>query len=423
MQKTSSLSFAEPAAAARQSGTDSSHSKLGAFDRWLIQRALRSMHNPPVVCELWNGERIYTSQQAPQSTLRINNRRALFKVLRNPEKYFGDCYIGRQVEIPDGDLLDFLLAIYKHAPLNIWSTHARRHVWKGLPKSGHNSLRESRANAQHHYDIGNDFYQLWLDKNMQYSCAYFPQASMTLEQAQVAKMEYICRKLQLRPGQTVVEAGSGWGGLALYMAQQYGVTVKAYNISQQQVSYARQRAMEAGLADKVQYIEDDYRNISGQYDVFVSVGMLEHVGVDNYFALGQIIARCLNNDGRGLIHSIGRNKPKPVNSWIGRRILPGAQPPALSEMMQVFEAGEFSVLDIENLRLHYAKTLQHWLSKFDAAGLQINGMFDESFSRTWRLYLAGSIAAFSIGELQLFQVVFSRKTNNNLPWSRELWYR
>jgi cyclopropane-fatty-acyl-phospholipid synthase len=196
------------------------------------------------------------------------------------------------------------------------------------------------------------------------------------------------------------------------------VTVRAYNISKQQVSYARQRAQEEGLSDRVEYVLDDYRNIEGEYEVFVSVGMLEHVGRRDYPALGDVIDRCLKPDGRGLIHTIGRVRPGPMNAWIERRIFPGAYPPSLKEMMDIFEPHRFSVLDVENLRLHYARTLELWLDRFEQNRDAITMMMDEEFVKAWRLYLAGSIAAFRVGELQLYQVVFTRSINNELSWSR-----
>ncbi len=281
-----------------------------------------------------------------------------------------------------------------------------------------NSLDGSRDNIHHHYDIGNDFYQLWLDAEMLYTCAYFPDPTISLEAAQLAKMELVCRKLRLQPGQSVVEAGCGWGGLARYMAKNYGVKVQAYNISSEQIAYARQRAGEEGLAGQVEYIKDDYRNISGRYDAFVAVGMLEHVGPDHYQELGQLINRSLTEDGFGLIHTIGQNRAAPLSPWFLQRIFPGSYPPTLREMMALFEPCDFSVLDVENLRLHYAKTCEHWLSRFEENQERVRVLFDETFVRTWRLYLSGCIANFQLGNLQLYQVVFARPGNNRIPLNR-----
>jgi cyclopropane-fatty-acyl-phospholipid synthase len=202
------------------------------------------------------------------------------------------------------------------------------------------------------------------------------------------------------------------------MAREHGVSVRAFNTSREQVRCAKERVAREGLAGRVEFVEDDYRNIGGEYDVFVSVGMLEHVGPSRYRELGEVIHRCLKPRGRGLIHSIGRNRPAPVNAWIQKRIFPGAYPPTLSEMAEIFEPRAFSVLDVENLRLHYARTLEHWLERYEGQLPRVREMFDERFVRAWRLYLAGSVAAFRSGTLQLFQVLFTRPGNNDIPWSR-----
>jgi cyclopropane-fatty-acyl-phospholipid synthase len=221
----------------------------------------------------------------------------------------------------------------------------------------------------------------------------------------------------------VVEAGCGWGSLALHIAGRYGATVRAFNISREQIDYARHRARAQGLEQKVEFIEDDYRNINGRYDAFVSVGMLEHVGRENYAELGRVARRSMTSEGRGLIHSIGRNRPQPLHPWIERRIFPGAYAPSLGEMMQIFEPWNLSVLDVENIRLHYALTLRHWLERFEGALGRVRAMsFDETFVRMWRLYLAGSVAAFETGTMQLFQVLFTTQENNRIPLTREFIY-
>ena len=224
--------------------------------------------------------------------------------------------------------------------------------------------------------------------------------------------------MRLRPGESVVEAGCGWGTLALHMARHYGVRVRAFNISREQVAYARERAEREGLAGQVEYVQDDYRNITGRYDAFVSIGMLEHVGVDNYEGLGAVVSRSLGDNGRGLIHSIGRNYPAPLQPWIEKRIFPGAYPPSLGQMMRIFEPWDLSILDVENLRLHYAQTLRHWLELYETASDRVEQMFDAKFVRMWRMYLAGSIAGFTTGTLQLFQVVFATRQNNDVPMTR-----
>ena len=209
------------------------------------------------------------------------------------------------------------------------------------------------------------FTKLWLDQLMVYTCAYFPNEEASLEEAQQAKFDLVCRKLWLRPGETVVEAGCGWGSLAMYMAEHYGVKVKAFNISHEQIRVAREMAKQKGLSCMVEFVEDDYRNITGSYDAFVSVGMLEHVGREHYPELGRVIQRSIGDRGRGLLHFIGRRRSLPFSVWIRKRIFPGAYAPTLRESMEVLEPHAYYVLDVEDLRLHYARTIEHWLSRFE----------------------------------------------------------
>jgi cyclopropane-fatty-acyl-phospholipid synthase len=202
------------------------------------------------------------------------------------------------------------------------------------------------------------------------------------------------------------------------MAHRYGVTVTAFNLSREQISYARDRAKREGLEGRVTFVEDDYRNIAGKCDAFVSVGMLEHVERRHYAELGAIIRRSLSPTGRALLHTIGRNRPLPPPRWILKRIFPGGNMPTLAEIADVLEPNDFCVLDVENLRLHYAQTLEQWLARFEANRGVVSTMFDERFVRLWRFYLSGALAGFQTGWLQLFQVLFVHRTNHALPWSR-----
>ncbi|MEW5864273.1 MAG: cyclopropane-fatty-acyl-phospholipid synthase family protein [Pseudomonadota bacterium] len=390
-----------------------------APERWLLRALTGALPGAGIEAVLWDGTR---AGESGGPRVRIRDRAALWKLARNPELHFGDLYADGRIEI-EGDLVAFLERAYRalEAGKRGRSSPLVR-LWRDVAPRAR-SIAAARDNIHRHYDLGNDFYALWLDREaMQYTCAYFPQPGMTLEEAQRAKMHHVCRKLRLRPGQQVFEAGCGWGGFALFMAREYGVRVRAWNISHEQVRYATERARSSGLADRVEYIEDDYRNIRGACDAFVSVGMLEHVGPENYARLGAVIDRTLAPQGFGLIHTIGRNRPGLMNGWIERRVFPGAQPPALSQMSAIFEPFNFSVLDVENLRLHYAETLRHWRARFQAAADEVRASRGEAFVRAWDLYLAGSIAAFTTGSLQLFQVVFARGENNELPASRRHLY-
>ena len=404
-----------------------------ALDRWLVRRILAASGRPPITIELWDGARIEpptppapsaagTDGAAPAARVEIRDRRTLYGLLVNSDVAFGDALSADRIRV-HGDLVTFLETVYRFSDAAIPRDSRRRRLKARLNRPRRNTRSGSQSNVHHHYDLGNDFYRLWLDEEMVYTCAYYPHENATLEEAQRAKMDHVCRKLELRPGQKVVEAGCGWGSLAIHMAREYGARVRAFNISREQVRFARERAAALGLGDgRVEFVEGDYRTVEGKYDVFVSVGMLEHVGVDNYRTLGRVAARALEPDGRGLIHSIGRNAPAPNNAWIERRIFPGSYPPSLAEMSVIFEPQEFSILDVENLRLHYARTCRAWLDRFEAAADRVAAMYDANFVRAWRLYLSGSVAAFTTGSLQLFQVVFAPGGSNAVPMTREHLY-
>jgi cyclopropane-fatty-acyl-phospholipid synthase len=388
-------------------------------DHWLLTRLRALLSDPPIELAVAAGAQAGPAAGASLARVTFANRATLLRILRDPWLRFGDAYSDGQVTV-DGDLVSLLEAVYRAGAGS--ETQARPRPLKRVAQLIHrphsNTLAGSRDNIHHHYDIGNRFYELWLGATMAYTCAYYPTPEATLDEAQTAKMDHVCRKVRLKPGESVAEAGCGWGTLALHMARQYGVRVRAFNISHEQVAYARERAAREGLTGRVEYVEDDYRNISGRYDAFVSVGMLEHVGPANYETLGGVARRCLGGSGRGLIHSIGRNFPAPLQPWIEKRIFPGAYPPTLGQMTRIFEPWNLSILDVENLRLHYAHTLRDWLARFEAAAPQVRAMFDEKFVRMWRLYLAGSIAGFTTGTLQLFQVVFAPGESNDVPMTR-----
>jgi cyclopropane-fatty-acyl-phospholipid synthase len=379
------------------------------MDRWALQRIRKTVVAAPLRFKLWDGYELPSAAGPPVATVIFKNRHALFSWIWDPDLNFGEAYMFGAVEI-QGDLVRMLEVTYEALGM----TPRPWRLWQSS-----NDVAASRENVHQHYDLGNDFYRLWLDREMVYTCAYFPTPDASLEEAQIAKMDLVCRKLNLKRDERVLEAGCGWGALALFMAKHYGVRVTAMNVSSEQIAFARRRAEASGLDGQVTFIEDDYRNAHGRYDVFVSVGMLEHVGLADFHTLGETIGRCLEPRGRGLLHFIGRNQPALLNPWIRKRIFPGAYPPTLREVFErVLEPGDLSVLDVQNLRLHYALTLEHWRRRFDRASEQVSAMFDDTFVRAWRLYLAGSGAAFSTGMMQLFQVVFAPGASNAIPWTR-----
>ncbi|MDH3545728.1 MAG: cyclopropane-fatty-acyl-phospholipid synthase family protein [Gammaproteobacteria bacterium] len=401
---------------------ETSHSlDARSFDRSLILWIMKQVGNPRISIRLWNGDEFAVTDARPIATMEIRKRRAVFELLASPSVGFGECYSEGLIEI-HGDILAFANEITAAITAKRDAGYYGPKLRSLLYAMRRNSRTRSQHNVHHHYDLGNDFYKLWLDERMVYTCAYYDTPAATLAEAQVAKLDHVCRKLKLRPGQKVIEAGCGWGALALHMAEHYGVNVTAYNVSREQIAFARERAAAKDLDGQVTFVEDDYRMIDERCDAFVSIGMLEHVGLANFRSLGALIKRSLKPDGLGLIHSIGRSFPNRTDPWIVKHIFPGGHVPSLSEMMAVFEPHKFSVIDVENLRPHYARTCATWLENFEAAADKVAQMYDEEFVRMWRLYLAGSSAGFESGTLQLYQVLFTPRGNNKVPWTREYQY-
>ena len=404
-----------PDVAARGSVSSKSVPSLG--ERWMLKQIFNAIGPVPLRLVVKDGAEMTPPGVTPVATIVIPDRRTLSRLLFDSEMVFGEGYAEGRIKV-EGDLVAALEAVYEALPQNSDARWHLRFMSKAMYWLQDNTKRGSKQNIHTHYDLGNDFYRLWLDSQLVYTCAYFPSPDATLEAAQAAKMDYVCRKLRLQPGETVAEAGCGWGSLALHMAQHYGVSVKSFNISREQIAHARREASNRGLNGRVEFIEDDYRNIIGNFDAFVSVGMLEHVGLRHYPEFGRVIHRAIGDRGRGLIHFIGRSYKADFSRWIRRRIFPGAYTPALSEALEILQTYRYGVWDVENLRPHYAKTLEHWLERFDRAGEKVLEMYSPWFQRAWRLYLAGSIAGFRTGALQLFQICFSGSEAPLGSWTR-----
>jgi len=382
---------------------ESSSRQVTAVDRWFAAQVQRTIADGPVGLELWDGRRADGAPDTTVGDLLVGDRRALLGLAVNPDLYLGEAYMAGRLRIR-GSLTEVVHALSR-------SSAANPSRWERASAliARANDVTAARRNVQHHYDLGNDFYSLWLDSDLVYTCAYYADEAMSLNEAQRAKLDLVCRKLQLRAGERVVEAGCGWGALALHMARYYGVHVQAFNLSGEQLRWARDRATREGLAGRVEFIEDDYRNVAGTFDAFVSVGMLEHVGRRSYAALAEVLRRTVRrHGGRGLLHFIGRDVPRTLNPWIRRRIFPGAYTPTLAEVTRdILAPSGMSVVDVENLRLHYARTLGDWSERFAAARDRVRATSGDEFCRAWELYLAGSEAAFRVGWMQLFQVVFA----------------
>jgi cyclopropane-fatty-acyl-phospholipid synthase len=353
--------------------------------------------------------------------VKLNDRRAALDIFRNPRLKLGELYMDGRLTIEDGTILDLLELIVGAKP---WEEGRRKALGKG--KAGklvslfrRNNVRRSRKNVAHHYDIGNDLYSLFLDKDLQYSCAYFTDPSNGLEQAQLDKKAHIAAKLDLRPGQRVLDIGCGWGGMALFLHRVAGVDVLGITLSQEQLKVARERAAAAGVSDHVRFELVDYRLLDGRFDRIVSVGMFEHVGAAHYEEFYSKCRELLTDDGVMLLHTIGKlggaGTPDPfTDKWV----FPGYHLPSLSQMCSASEKVKMIVSDVETLRLHYAYTLRHWLNRALNARAKIEAMYDERFFRMWEFYLAGGIVMFENGAACNYQVQYVRD-RRALPITRD----
>ncbi len=284
----------------------------------------------------------------------------------------------------------------------------------------HNPVSRAQRNVAHHYDLNGRLYSLFLDRDRQYSCAYFRRGDETLEEAQTAKKRHIAAKLCLdRPGLSVLDIGSGWGGMALSLARDHGAHVLGITLSAEQLAESRARAEAEGLSDRVRFELLDYRAVQQKFDRIVSVGMFEHVGINHYREFFATVARCLEPDGVALLHAIGRNDvPGSTNPWLAKYIFPGGYCPALSEVLPPIERSRLTVTDIEILRLHYAETLRHWRRRFGANRDAIASLYDERFCRMFEFYLAGAELSFRRENMMVFQIQLAHK-QSAVPLTRD----
>jgi cyclopropane-fatty-acyl-phospholipid synthase len=359
-------------------------------------------------------------------TVRFLDRKVGFDIMRNPRLGFGEAYMNGRLIIEDGTILDLMRMIVGANRWEDWG-EGRRAIARGkatktlkrmlLP----NNLKRARKNVAHHYDLNDDLYELFLDADKQYSCAYWTDPEHeTLEQAQLDKKAHIAAKLALEPGQRVLDIGCGWGGMALFLHKVAGVDVLGVTLSEHQLRIARERAAAAGVSDHVKFELKDYRLLDEQFDRIVSVGMFEHVGAHNY---DEFFAKCrelLNPNGVMLLHTIGKlgDASTGPDPFTDKYIFPGYHLPALSEMTTASQKVRLIASDVENLRLHYAYTLQHWLDRTIKVRKQIEAMYDDRFFRMWQFYLAGGIVMFENGAACNYQVQYIRE-RTALPITRD----
>ena len=365
---------------------------------------------------------VFEGSPGPAATVRLRDPALSWKLLVRPRLYVPEAYMDGALTIEEGslyDLIDLLTANDVALPdsllLRLGNAMGRlvRHI------DQHNPIRRARRNVAHHYDLSDQLYELFLDRDRQYSCAYFQTPEDDLDTAQDNKKRHIAAKLLLSPGQRVLDIGSGWGGLALYLADECGVDVTGLTLSEEQLKVAQRRAAAAGLSDRVRFHLRDYREESGHYDRIVSVGMFEHVGVKQYGAFFGKLNALLMPDGVALLHSIGRmDGPGTTNAWLRKYIFPGGYSPALSEVVPVVERMRLWITDIEILRLHYAETLRAWRRRFEQNRDRIRALYDERFCRMWEMYLVGSEISFRRGGSLVFQMQLA-KAVETVPLTRD----
>jgi cyclopropane-fatty-acyl-phospholipid synthase len=358
----------------------------------------------------------------PDIVVRLTTQAAPWLIALHPDRYLGEAYMDGQLLIEQGDLWGLLELCGRNFGLaTVASQRAGFRVAKAIMRriQQYNPAQTSRANVAHHYDLSPELYRTFLDEDMQYSCAYFRSPGATLEEAQREKKYHIASKLMLEPGQTVLDIGCGWGGLALTIARMERVKVLGITLSTEQLQIAQRRAVESNLQDRVTFALCDYRALEGKFDRIVSVGMFEHVGTPHYAAFFRQISNLLESDGIALLHSIGRmHGPDVTSSWIRKYIFPGGYIPALSEVMPAIEGAGLWLTDLEILRLHYAKTLRSWRQRFLAHAEQLQPAHDDRFKRMWEFYLAVSEMSFLYGGMMVFQAQLS-KSVGGVPITRD----
>ena len=386
----------------------------------IVKSIAEHLSDKPFDLEYWDGEIIKYGEGEPEFKLIIKNFPSKKELLSDPSVALGEAYMKGDIDI-EGDLQKFFESIIRNKD----SFMNKNTVFRLASKIKAPSLMKSKKDIAHHYDIGNDFYSLWLDKTMSYSCGYFKNPTDTLYDAQMNKIHHILKKLNLKEGQHLLDIGCGWGYLIIEAAKLYNVKALGITLSEEQFKKAKERIKQEGLEDLVDVKLMDYRNLEKsnlEFDRIVSVGMAEHVGHTNLPLFFKNVDSVLKESGLFLLHNITNLVETEGNKWITTYIFPGGYLPTLREELNIAADINFRTLDVESLRLHYMKTLEEWCKNFMNHLDEERGMFDDEFLRMWHLYLATCAAAFHYWDIDIHQILFSRGINNTLPMTRKYLY-
>lgn len=387
-------------------------------DKRLYKSFLGNIFSDPCTIRFWDGEEINYGSGKSKYTIVFNRPLPISSIITRPSLTLGEAYMNGIVEI-DGDIKEVIASIYKSPKGFLGGKNKIKNAIKPIIK---NSLKKNKDNISYHYDIGNDFYKLWLDESMTYSCGYFENEDDTLEQAQMNKVDYILKKLNLKEGNTLLDIGCGWGELILAAARKYTVHALGITLSQEQLEKVNTRIKKEGLENLVDVCLLDYRQIKNKtFDRIVSVGMLEHVGKDNLEEYFSVVHSLLNDGGISLLHCITSQKGG-TNEWIDRYIFPGGYVPSIPKLVNNITDKSFHLLDAESLRRHYARTLEYWSKNFEDSISEIRKTKDETFIRMWRLYLNSCAASFHVGNIDIHQFIFSKGLADDIPWTRKYLY-
>lgn len=389
------------------------------LEKTFYKKFLKNSFNIPVKVTYWDGDVDVYGEGEPQIGIKFNEAISIKDIANNASLALGEAYMDKKLEI-DGSIEELILAAYNNKNSFFYNSKLK----KILPNKKH-SEKENKEYVQSHYDIGNDFYKIWLDDTMTYSCAYFENETDDLETAQINKVHHIIKKLNPQPGKTLMDIGCGWGTLMLTAAQEYGLKVTGITLSQEQYDYVNQKIKDLGLEDQAEVILTDYREMEGrQWDYVTSVGMFEHVGKDNLKGYFEDVYKFLNENGTALIHGITRQGQGASNAWLDKYIFPGGYVPGMNENIEHILAAGLQVDDIETLRRHYQKTTEIWDKNFNDNLDEIKKTKDERFIRMFDMYLQACAASFASGNIDVMQFLLTKgASSENLPMTRDYIYK